>query len=124
MFDIGATELLVIVIVAVLVIGPKEMPRALKSAGRLIGKTRRLSNHFRAGIDAMVRKAELEDAEKEWQARNARIMSSGSTATELKPEAVPPIANDAEDAEASAEAARHRATHDVADNPSDDSTNG
>ena len=57
MFDIGASELLVIVIVAILVIGPKDMPRAMRTAGRWIGKLRRMSTHFRAGIDEMVRQA-------------------------------------------------------------------
>lgn len=78
MFDIGASELLVIVVVAILVIGPKEMPRALRTAGRWIGKFRRVSAHFRAGIDTMIREAELEDAEKEWRERNARIMADTS----------------------------------------------
>ena len=55
MFDIGAAELLVIVITAIVVIGPKEMPRALRTAGRWIGKMRRMSNHFRTGLDAMIR---------------------------------------------------------------------
>ena len=75
MFDVGAAELLVIVVVAILVIGPKDMPMALRSAGRWIGKMRRMSNHFRAGIDNMIREAELEDAEKQWQERNAEIMA-------------------------------------------------
>lgn len=74
MFDIGAAELLVIVIVAILVIGPKEMPRAMRSAGRWIGQIRRVSAHFRSGIDAMVREAELEDMEKKWKAQNEEIM--------------------------------------------------
>lgn len=82
MFDIGASELLVIVIVAILVIGPKDMPHALRTAGRWIGKMRRMSAHFRSAIDTMIREAELEDAEKEWRERNARIMAdtSGSDA--------------------------------------------
>ena len=63
MFDIGASELLVIVIVAILVIGPKDMPKALRTAGRWIGKLRRMSNHFRAGIDEVVRQAEIEEME-------------------------------------------------------------
>ncbi|TCD06208.1 twin-arginine translocase subunit TatB [Erythrobacteraceae bacterium CFH 75059] len=74
MFDIGATELLVIVIVAVLAIGPKDMPLALRTAGRWIGKVRRVSGHFRAGLDAMIRDAELEEMEREWRERNAQIM--------------------------------------------------
>ncbi|TNE52420.1 MAG: twin-arginine translocase subunit TatB [Sphingomonadales bacterium] len=75
MFDIGASELLVIVIVAILVIGPKDMPLALRTAGRWIGKVRRVSGHFRAGVDAMIREAELEEMEKKWQAQNEAIMA-------------------------------------------------
>ena len=74
MFDIGATELLLIVVVAILVIGPKDMPLAMRTAGRWIGKIRKLSGHFRAGIDAMVREAEMEDMEKKWKAQNEEIM--------------------------------------------------
>ena len=71
MFDIGAAELLVIVIVAVLVIGPKDMPLALRTAGKWIGKIRRVSSHFRTGLDAMIREAELEDR-KEDEGRQQR----------------------------------------------------
>lgn len=75
MFDVGASELLVIVIVAILVIGPKDMPMALRAAGRWIGKMRRMSNHFRAGIDTMIREAEMEEMEKQWAERNKEIMA-------------------------------------------------
>nr|WP_137676317.1 Sec-independent protein translocase protein TatB [Parerythrobacter lutipelagi] len=75
MFDIGASELLLIVVVAILVIGPKDMPAALRTAGRLIGKIRRTSAHFRSGFDAMVREAEMEEMEEKWKAQNARIMA-------------------------------------------------
>ena len=74
MFDIGAQELLVIVIVAVLVIGPKDMPMAMRTAGRWIARMRRVSGHFRAGIETMIREAELEDLEKKWAAQNEKIM--------------------------------------------------
>ena len=74
MFDIGATELLLIVVVAILVIGPKDMPLAMRTAGRWIGKIRRLSGHFRTGLDAMVREAELEDMEKKWKAQSEKVM--------------------------------------------------
>ncbi len=82
MFDIGAAELLVIIIVAVLVIGPKDMPHAMRTAGRWIGKVRKVSSHFRTGIDAMVREAELEDMEKKWKAQNEAIMKRSASATE------------------------------------------
>lgn len=75
MFDIGATELLVIAIVAILVIGPKDMPMALRTAGQWIGKVRRISSHFRSGIDTMVREAEIEEMDKKWRDRNAQIMA-------------------------------------------------
>jgi sec-independent protein translocase protein TatB len=76
MFDVGASEMLMIVIVAVVVIGPKDMPMALRTAGRWIGKMRRLSGHFRAGLDAMVREAELEEMERKWREQNEVIMKS------------------------------------------------
>ena len=79
MFDIGALELLLVVIVAVLVIGPKDMPGAMRTAGRWIGQVRKVSAHFRTGIDAMVREAELEDMEKKWKARNEEIMKQHPT---------------------------------------------
>ena len=74
MFDIGASELLLIVIVAVVVIGPKDLPLALRTAGRWIGKIRRVSGHFRAGVETMIREAELADMEKKWREQNEAIM--------------------------------------------------
>ena len=82
MFDIGAAELLVIIIVAVLVIGPKDMPLAMRMAGRWIGKVRKVSTHFRTGLDAMVREAELEDMEAKWKAQNEEIMKRTAASTE------------------------------------------
>ncbi|KPF61956.1 Sec-independent protein translocase protein TatB [Porphyrobacter sp. AAP60] len=81
MFDIGAAELLVIIIVAVVVIGPKDLPLAMRVAGRWIGKMRRVSAHFRSGIDTMVREAELEDMEKKWKAQNEEIMRRSAALT-------------------------------------------
>ena len=86
MFDIGASELLIIVIVAVLVIGPKDMPLAMRTAGRWIGKMRKISGHFRSGLDAMVREAEMEEMEKKWKAQNEKIMREHPEgATEMEP---------------------------------------
>jgi sec-independent protein translocase protein TatB len=75
MFDIGATELLIIAIVAVLVIGPKDMPLAMRTAGRWIGKVRKISGHFRAGLESMIREAEMEEMEKKWAEQNKKIMA-------------------------------------------------
>ncbi len=84
MFDVGAGELLVIIIVAVVVIGPKDLPLAMRTAGRWIGKMRRMSAHFRSGIDTMVREAELEDMEKKWKAQNEEIMRRSAALTEAE----------------------------------------
>ncbi|MEL7189093.1 MAG: Sec-independent protein translocase protein TatB [Pseudomonadota bacterium] len=84
MFDLGAAEILVIIIVAVLVIGPKDMPLAMRTVGRWVGQIRRVSTHFRTGIDAMVREAELEDMEKKWKAQNEEIMKRTSVSAEAK----------------------------------------
>ena len=74
MFGIDAEELLVIVIVAVLVIGPKDMPLAMRTAGRWIAKVRRVSSHFRSGLETMIREAEMEEMESKWAEQNEKIM--------------------------------------------------
>lgn len=74
MFGIDSAEMLLIVVVAVVVIGPKDLPRALYKVGQVVGKARAMTRHFRAGIDEMVRHVELEEMEKKWAAENARIM--------------------------------------------------
>jgi sec-independent protein translocase protein TatB len=93
MLDIGSSELLMIVIVAVVVIGPKDLPRALYKLGQIMGKARAMSRHFRTGLDAMVREAELEEMEKKWAADNERIMkqypAAGSEEQEPLMEALP-----------------------------------
>ena len=76
MFDIGADELLLTAVVAIVVIGPKDMPRALRTAGRWIAKMRRMSSAFRSGIENVIREAELEEMEAEWRKQNAAIMAS------------------------------------------------
>ncbi|MEO5587735.1 MAG: Sec-independent protein translocase protein TatB [Novosphingobium sp.] len=74
MFDIGASELLLTVIVAIVVIGPKDLPRALRMAGGWLAKFRRVSGHFRSGIEEMIRQAEMEEMEKKWKEKNEAIM--------------------------------------------------
>jgi len=76
MFDIGASELLLIVVVAVVIIGPQDLPLALRAAGRWMAKIRRVSSHFRSGLDAMIREAEVEEMQKEWRERNDAIMKA------------------------------------------------
>lgn len=90
MFDIAPSELLLVAIVALLVIGPKDLPLALRTAGKWIGKVRRMSGHFRAGVETMIREAELAEIEKEWRERNARIMAEHPDSAALEATAQPP----------------------------------
>lgn len=92
MFDVGASEFLLIVIVAIVVIGPKDLPMALRTAGRWIGKIRRVSGHFRSGIETMIREAELEEMEKKWREQNEAIMKAHPTLPE-NPDLHPPAAS-------------------------------
>ena len=76
MFGIDIEEFLVIIVVAIVFIGPKDMPMALRTAGRWMGKVRRVSGHFRSGIETMIREAELEEMEAKWREQNAAIMTA------------------------------------------------
>ena len=74
MFGIDSGELIIIAVVALVVIGPKDLPRVMRALGNFIGRARGMARHFRSGIDTMIREAELEDMEKKWTADNERIM--------------------------------------------------
>lgn len=80
MLDIGYSELFMVGLVALVVIGPKELPNALRQLGKFTGKARAMSRHLRAGFDEMVRQAEIEEMEKQWAEHNARIMAEHPTA--------------------------------------------
>ncbi len=74
MFDIGAIELLLVAAVALVIIGPKDLPIAMRTAGRWLGQLRAMTGHFRIGIDAMIREAEVEENEKAWAEKNEQVM--------------------------------------------------
>jgi sec-independent protein translocase protein TatB len=74
MFDIGYSELLLIAVVALVVIGPKDLPRVMRTVGHWVGRARGMARHFRSGIDTMMREAELEEMEKKWREENERIL--------------------------------------------------
>lgn len=75
MFDVAPTELLLVAIVALVVIGPKDLPRVLRVIGQWVGKAKRVAAQFRSGIDEMIRESELAEMEKKWAEENARIMA-------------------------------------------------
>ncbi len=67
MFDVGGSELLVIGIVALVVIGPKELPGLIRTAGNAMSKVRRMAAEFRSQFDEAMREAELEQAKKAYE---------------------------------------------------------
>jgi sec-independent protein translocase protein TatB len=64
MFDVGGGELVVIGIVALLVVGPKELPGLLRTAGAAMNKVRRMAGEFRTQFDDAMREAEVDQAKK------------------------------------------------------------
>lgn len=75
MFDLSIWEIAVIGVVAVLVIGPKELPRALMTAGKWLRKFRAITGSFRTGLDAMIRETEMKELEEKWANHNKQIMA-------------------------------------------------
>ena len=66
--EVGASELIVIAIVALIVVGPKDLPILLRRFGQFMAKLRGMANEFRASFDEMARQSELDDLRKEVEA--------------------------------------------------------
>ena len=64
MFDIGWQELFIVAILALIVVGPKDLPRALRTIMGLVRKARMMARDFQDGIDDVVREADLDDMKK------------------------------------------------------------
>jgi sec-independent protein translocase protein TatB len=74
MFGVDTSELLLIAIAALIFIGPKDLPKAMRTMGYWVGRLRGMARHFTAGVESMMREAELEEMEKKWREENERIM--------------------------------------------------
>ncbi len=74
MFGVDSTEFLILAAVALVVIGPKDLPKLMRTLGYWVGRARGMARHFTAGIETMMREAELEEMEKKWREENERIM--------------------------------------------------
>ncbi|MEM9685194.1 MAG: Sec-independent protein translocase protein TatB [Pseudomonadota bacterium] len=85
MLDLGWIEMAVIAIIALLVIGPKDLPKAIKAVSEFAGKARSLAREFRAGLDDIVRETEL-DKFKEDIEKTTRIDAVGDDAWETADE--------------------------------------
>jgi sec-independent protein translocase protein TatB len=65
MLDIGWSEMLVIAVVAIVIIGPKDLPRTLRIVGRWIGKARAMAREFQNSLDDIARESELDEIKKQ-----------------------------------------------------------
>ena len=65
MLDIGWTEILVITVIALFVVGPKDIPKALKTVGIWVGKLKSLSREFQNTVEDAVRDSELDEVKKQ-----------------------------------------------------------
>src|SRR4051812_21691167 len=85
MFDIGWSELVVIAVVALIAIGPKELPSVLRTVGQWMGKARRMAAEFQGQFNEAMREAEMADLKKSFdEVRDAASgLASGNLMTKL-----------------------------------------
>ena len=98
MFGVDTSELILVAILALIFIGPKDLPNALRTVGRWYGQVRGMARHFTSGVEAMIREAELEEMEKKWREENDRIMreypplmDAQNTEAEQAQDRLPPV---------------------------------
>lgn len=72
--EVGGLELVVVALVALIVVGPKDLPLLLRKLGQFVAKMRGMASEFRASFDEMARQSELDELRKEVEAlRNTRV---------------------------------------------------
>ena len=75
---IGGFELVVIALVALIVVGPKDLPLLMRRVGQMLGRARKMAAEFRASFDDMARQSELDDLRKEVEAlRSGQVDALG-----------------------------------------------
>jgi len=84
MFGIDSPELLIIAVVALVVIGPKELPGMLRSWGNWMSKMRGMASEFRGHVDEMVRQSELDEVKKQLEAAPGLDLQALDPTREIK----------------------------------------
>ncbi len=77
MFDIGWTELAIIAVVALVVIGPKDLPQVIRTVGRWSGKARKVTRDFQRNFESMAEENELVEIRKEIAEANRELAAAG-----------------------------------------------
>ncbi len=97
MFGVDSTELAVVAVLALIFIGPKDLPKVMRTIGYWMGRVRAMARHFTSGIESMMREAELEEMEKKWREENERIMrlhpQNAPFPEPGQPDTMPPLAD-------------------------------
>jgi sec-independent protein translocase protein TatB len=83
MFDIGWGELVVIGIVALIAIGPKELPTVLRTLGQYMGKVRRMASEFQGQFQEAMREAELAELKKQAEDLKNSVSDLGNSVSDL-----------------------------------------
>jgi sec-independent protein translocase protein TatB len=68
MFDLSWSHILIVLIVALVVVGPKDLPKMMRTVGRWVGKARSMADQFRKSFDEMARQSELDELRAEIEA--------------------------------------------------------
>ena len=71
MFDLSWSHILILLIVALVVVGPKDLPKMMRTTGRWLGKARAMADQFRKSFDEMARQSELDELRAEIEALRA-----------------------------------------------------
>lgn len=90
MFDITSSKLLILAIVALIVVGPKDLPILLRTVGKYLGIVRRHAAEFRSQFDEAMREAELDQLKKEFEAAAREVhatVDAGARSIEAQVEA-------------------------------------
>jgi sec-independent protein translocase protein TatB len=102
MFDLAWSEIALIGVIALIVIGPKDLPGAIRGVAQMMGKARRMAGEFQGHVDEMVREAKLDEVKREIDQFKTNVQTEVSRATQMdewKRDVVDPIRETARDLE-------------------------
>jgi len=95
MFDIGWSELLLVAVLAIVFVAPKDLPRMMRTLGQLMAKARSMAREFQQGFEDLAREAELEELRKEVAELRAKgeapAVTQSSPASAAKPVPAAPL---------------------------------
>jgi len=95
MFDIGWSELLLVAVLAIVFVAPKDLPRMMRTLGQLMSKARSMAREFQQGFEDLAREAELDELRKEVAELRAQgeepLVTPARPASAVKSAPVPPL---------------------------------